>query len=80
MNHGNTANHREAGPDFNTLRVGIEQPGFFPYARFPLSGSHDSQTIVKPLSLNREPAIWPALMESKTVKPTTAANRKKLKN
>jgi hypothetical protein len=75
----NSANQNDADNGVNTLRVGIEQPGFFPYARFPLSSSRREKAAAEPLSLNREPTVWPALMDSKTVKSMSAVNRKKHK-
>lgn len=50
------------------LPVGIEQPGFFPYARFPLSSSREAATQTAPLSVHTESVIWPPSDVPKTAR------------
>ena len=78
MAHQKSDKQLEAGDDI-LLPVGLDQPGFFPFARFPLSVANYSRPQPRPLSANPESAIWPASTETKTPKTATSAPRKKPK-
>jgi hypothetical protein len=69
--------NQDPGFDRAPLAVDIDQPGFFPYARFALSGGRKRPQRVLPLSPSAEFSVWPNV----TPMPEgAAASRKKARD
>ncbi len=66
--------NQNSGFDRTPLAVDIDQPGFFPYARFALSGGRKRQQRVLPLSPSAEFSVWPNVIP---MSEGAAASRKK---